>query len=329
MELDFWYFVVAAIAIFIILRVSPSLFKKKVQFQNKNVVITGGSSGIGKAIACLLVKEGANVAIMARTKSKLDEAVEEIRKYCKSPSQKVISLVCDVTDRNSVHKSMDDCISKFGTLDFAIACAGLAFPGYFLQQEVEIFEKTMSLDYFGSLYLAKEAAAQMARQKEGGHIVFVSSTLGLIGLVGYSTYVPAKYAIRGLAETLRSELKPYNIQISVVYPPDTQTPGYEEENKTKPPETVEISGSMSVADPMQVGKAVLDGIRVGDFHIAADMMTKIFAALSPGFTPRKYPILEILGLPVIGIVGLIGMFLNDQVVMKHHNLRKKQVKKDK
>ncbi len=79
------------------------------------------------------------------------------------------------------------------------------------------------VNYFGTLYSIKAALPAMETQKQG-HIVLIFSGAGLIGLLGYSSYRPTKFAVRGLAESLRAELKPKNINISIVYPPDTDTP---------------------------------------------------------------------------------------------------------
>lgn len=89
----------------------------------------------------------------------------------------------------------------------------------------------------------------------GGRVVFVSSQAGQIGVFGFSAYSPSKFALTGLAQVLRMELKPHGIFVSVAYPPDTNTPGFEEENKSKPEETRLISETAGLFEPEQV-KAV-------------------------------------------------------------------------
>eukprot|EP01133_Synstelium_polycarpum_P011566 gene11566-13499_t len=178
----------------------------------------------------------------------------------------------------------------------------------------------MQLDYFGTLYTTKEVVPHMI-ENGGGHIVFVSSTAGLIGVHGYSTYCPAKFALSGLAQTLRSELKPYNITFSLVYPPDTDTPGYAQENLTKPPATVAISGGAKPVSARVVADAIVDGIQCGDYHIAIDIPTKLCAILSPGLTPFYYPFFDIVLAPICRLVGVIAMHQNDSEVMKEWKQR--------
>ena len=90
----------------------------------------------------------------------------------------------------------------------------------------------MEIDYFGTLHAVRAVVPAMVERRRG-HLVLVSSTVAHVGVYGYSAYAPAKHAVRGLAETLRPELKPHGITVACAYPPDTDTPGYAEENRHK------------------------------------------------------------------------------------------------
>jgi len=294
-----------------------SIFKplqKRVSFGGKNVVITGGSTGIGRDLALLIGKEKIkSITIIARTQSKLDEIAQDLRKTCNN----VYTISCDVTKKESVKQAIDASVDKFGPPNILITCAGLATPGYFLEQDPSVTEDTMQVDFFGSFYASHYAAQHMAKNG-GGNIVLVSSTLGAIGVIGYASYCPAKYAINGLAHVLVSELSPHNIRISLVYPPDTKTPGFDRENLTKPPETKEISAMSSVYSSAEVAAYVLAGIKRGDFHIVVEPFAKVFVALTNSITPRQYGPLEGLLLPILAVVGFVARKLNDAVVHKHH-----------
>eukprot|EP01132_Coremiostelium_polycephalum_P007634 gene7634-9391_t len=283
----------------------------RIELKNKHVVVVGGSSGIGKELVFLLLQEKcATVSVLSRSIQKLNDVKDEAKKY-----GEIDVYSCDVTNKENVKRTFKDIIAKNGKIDCLINCAGLAIPGYFIEQDNDIFEKTMQLDYFGSLYATKETVPNMIKNG-GGHIVFVSSTCGLVGVPGYSTYCPSKFAVKGLAEVLRSELKPYKITFSVVYPPDTDTPGYEQENLTKPEETVIISGAAGKAAPaINVAKCIITGIKNGDYHIAYDVATKLCAVLSPGFTPFYFSFFDILLAPICRIVGVIAMYQNDSAVL--------------
>ena len=93
---------------------------------------------------------------------------------------------------------------------------------------MDVHERTMQVNYFGSLYCVNAVLPYMTKAQKG-QIVLVSSGAGLVGLYGYTPYSPSKFALRGLAESMRQELKDQGIRVSIVYPPDTDTPGWREE----------------------------------------------------------------------------------------------------
>lgn len=293
--------------------------RPKKSFQGATAVITGGSTGIGKACAVALAREGAsNIVILSRTKSALESAKSEIASHFVSPStQRVISLECDVTDPQRVASCASQILNECGTPPhYVLACAGLAFPGRFLEQPLDVFEKTMKLNYFGALYTAKAFLPQMV-SKKAGHIIFFSSTVGLMGVSGYSTYCPTKFALRGLADTLRNELCPHNIDISVVYPPDTDTPGYAQENLTKPDDCKEISAcGPPPVSPETVANTVISGIKNRQFNITHDPITHLVCAASSGVTPNPFPLLDTLVLPLASLICWVGRRQIDSIVRK-------------
>ena len=237
------------------------------KFLDRHAIITGGSSGIGKATAKLLAQKGANVSIIARDRAKLDLAKQEIEAVKANSNQKVLALVADVANQPENEAAIQEAIAQMGNPDILITSAGMAYPGYFAEIPLEVFEQTMTVNYFGSLYSVRAVLSAMeARQK--GHIVLISSGAGLIGLYGYSAYSPSKFALRGLAESLRGELKPKGITVSIVYPPDTDTPQLIQENKTKPLETKKITESAQTWTAEGVAKIIVRGIKHQTFAIA-------------------------------------------------------------
>ncbi|GAM18916.1 hypothetical protein SAMD00019534_020910 [Acytostelium subglobosum LB1] len=287
--------------------------KKGYSLNKKNVVVVGGSSGIGKQLVySLLNRNVARVVIVSRSTTKMREVIDEAPEHDRA---KLSSYSCDVTNKDQVQATFKEILSDIGRIDCLVNCAGLAVPGYFIEQSDDVFESTMQLDYFGTLYATKQVVPHMI-DNGGGHIVFVSSTCGLIGVPGYSTYCPAKFAVAGLAQTLRSELLPYKISFSVVYPPDTDTPGYAQENLTKPEETKIISGGGKAVSPKVVSDAIVKGVESGDYHIAVDIPTKLCAILSPGLTPFYFPFFDIILAPICRLVGIIAMNQNDGEVVK-------------
>ncbi len=234
---------------------------------SQHVVITGGSSGIGQAIAQRLASTGAHISIIARDSLKLSAAQADIEQHCLTSAQQVLTFVADVSDQTQATSAIQGAIAQLGAPDWLITCAGVAHPGYFQDLPVEVFERTMAINYFGTLYCIRAALSSM-QQRQQGRIVLVSSGAGLVGLYGYTPYSPTKFALRGLAESLRGELKPLGIGVSVVYPPDTDTPQLIQENQTKPPETQRITATAKLWTAGQVADEILKGLRQQQFAIA-------------------------------------------------------------
>ncbi|HEY9771647.1 MAG TPA: SDR family oxidoreductase [Coleofasciculaceae cyanobacterium] len=237
------------------------------KYLHQHVIITGGSSGIGKAVAKLLAQQGANLSLIARDSQKLANAQREIAAASVNSTQRILTTTADVANRQAISIAIEQAIAALGTPKLLIASAGIAHPGYFNQIPLEIFEQTMAVNYFGSLYSIRAVLPAMEASKRG-NIVLISSGAALIGIYGYSAYCPSKFALRGLAESLRGELKPKGIKITIVYPPDTDTPQLAAENKIKPPETQKITATAKTWSAAAVAEQILQGIEKGSFAIA-------------------------------------------------------------
>lgn len=253
-------------------------------FYQKHAIITGGSSGIGKATAILLAKQGASITIIARNQDKLEIAKAEIEAARVSSEQKIICISASVEITAQIQPAITQAIEKIGIPDLLITSAGIAHPGYFQELSLEVFEETIRINYFGTLYAIKSVLPLMI-DKQQGHIVIISSGAGLIGIYGYTPYSPSKFALRGLAESLRGEIKPQGINISIVYPPDTDTPQLAVENLTKPPETKLITGSAKTWSAEGVAKVILRGIKRKDFTITPGLDMKLLQVLHSLIAP--------------------------------------------
>lgn len=230
------------------------------------VVITGGSRGIGKETAKEIVRLGGSVCIVARNKEILDRSTEEIKTLVRDESQFVENISADATSHKEIEDPLKSFVELHGTPDYLINAVGYAYPDYVTQLKLSDFESNMKVNYFGQL-IPTLVLLPYFIQAKAGHISFVSSMLGYMGIVGYATYAPTKYALVGLAEVLRHELKPYNINVSILYPPDTDTPGFEKENETKPEETAMLSETAKLYPPDQVAKLYVDGLLKNRYHI--------------------------------------------------------------
>lgn len=249
-----------------------------------HVIITGGSSGIGKATAKLLASLGYNLSLIARNPQQLQTAKAEIEASKVNITQTVQVFCADVSDSHAIQQAITEAIATSGSPDILITSAGIAHPGYFQEIPLEIFERTMAVNYFGSLYSIKAVLPAMEQQKKG-HIVLISSGAGLIGIFGYTAYTPSKFALRGLGESLRGELKPLGIKVSVVYPPDTDTPQLAQENLTKPNETKLITGTAQTWTPEAVAAEIVRGLKKGAFEIAPGWEMTLLSRLHSLFAP--------------------------------------------
>ena len=160
----------------------------KDRFNQQHAIITGGSSGIGKAVAKLLVQEGASVSIIARNEEKLHQAQAELDVLKINSQQSILALPADVAEEEENTQAIENAIAKLGNPSLLINSAGMAIPGYFMEIPIEMFNRTMEVNYFGTLYAIRAVLPAMERA-ERGNIVLISSGAGLIGLYGYSAYV--------------------------------------------------------------------------------------------------------------------------------------------
>eukprot|EP01059_Diplonema_ambulator_P012775 TRINITY_DN23241_c0_g1_i1.p1 TRINITY_DN23241_c0_g1~~TRINITY_DN23241_c0_g1_i1.p1 ORF type:complete len:341 (+),score=103.93 TRINITY_DN23241_c0_g1_i1:48-1025(+) len=289
-----WCWVLAGLVLFPFIK---RFIVKPENIDGKLVVITGGSEGIGKSLAEECLKRGANVIVMARTEAKLKAACEELKKFAKE-GRKIAYACVDVTDLEGVRKSVKSVVDEHGAPAILITSAGASYPGYFLEQEPEIFQKTMNLNYMGNVNVIKTAVPAMIANG-GGRVMIVASAAGVCSFIGYSTYSPSKYALRGFSDAIRSELNGFNIKVSICYPPDTDTPGFKKENETKPKETLQCFPA-SPYSPESVARQSMSSLLLGDYHIqSVDILQNILVSTMSGVTPRAFFFLEALLQPIM------------------------------
>jgi 3-dehydrosphinganine reductase len=259
----------------------------------KSALVTGGSSGIGKATAKLLARDGADVTIVARNQERLDQALAEIEDERVNPDQRLEACAADVTTPDEIAAAVEDIARGSGGPDILINSAGIARPGYFHVLTPSEFKRHMDTNYLGTLYATRAAVPGMMR-RNSGHIVNISSVAGVIGVFGYTAYSASKFAVLGLSDALRVEMKPHGIGVSVVIPNDTDTPQLQEERALQPLETKITEGIVkperlqrpseylaywlvrlmndagNPLDAEQVARAILRGIRKEKYLIIPD-----------------------------------------------------------
>ncbi len=235
-------------------------------FTGKKVYITGGSSGIGRATALELVEQGAHVAISARGQDRLNETLSAMQNKRANAEQKVFAYRVDVADQEEVKANSQQVLADLGGLDVLINNAGVAYVTSIDNAEPDQYRRMMDINYFGMVWTTLAFLPHFQEQGSGS-IAAVSSTLGLMGLYGYTAYAGSKYAITGFCDCLRQDLLKYNVKVSVLFPADTDTPQLHEENKIKPAETKALAGTVKVVSAEFVTQALLSGIAKGRYHI--------------------------------------------------------------
>ena len=247
---------------------------KQERFRGQNVLITGGSSGIGLATAIEFGKLGANLFLVARHQERLAAAVQEVKHRVNSEVQ-VVTLPADVGVRAEIAAVVQRVGTEYGGLHTLINNAGMVLPSRLADQSVEDVERVMQVNYLGMLYAVKAAWPYLVAARNG-HIGFVSSVAGYLGLIGYSSYSPTKFAIVGLAECLRMEAKDYHLGVTVIYPPDTDTPQLAYERAHMLPESRAINESATATTPAVVAKKFVQGIINYRFEVFCNLETRLF-----------------------------------------------------
>lgn len=201
----------------------------------KIVVITGGSKGLGKALAIAFGNKGAKVVISSRNKEELEVTASKLD---------IASIVCDVTKESDVQNLADEVLKKYGRIDIWINDAGVWLPHASIeetnwQRVHEMFE----VNIFGTIYGSKVALIQM-RKQDFGMIINILSTSALDGRPRSSGYCASKYAAAGFTKSLRKEVEGTNIKVFGIYPGGMQTSFFDEK---KPREFDEFMSADFVA----------------------------------------------------------------------------------
>jgi NAD(P)-dependent dehydrogenase (short-subunit alcohol dehydrogenase family) len=198
--------------------------------ENKTVIITGGSRGIGRVIALRLAKEKANVVIASRTKSMLESTENELLKI----NKKVLAINADVSKYEDVKRIVNDTIQKFGNVHDLVNNAAIMTHKSVKDFSIDEWKKVIEVNLFGTFMMCKEVLPYMERLSSttGGTIVNICSTSGKRGYEGGSAYSASKFALTGFSESLFKEVRNKNIRVVAIYPSHVDT-DVKDESKLK------------------------------------------------------------------------------------------------
>ncbi|KAK9288587.1 hypothetical protein L1049_017046 [Liquidambar formosana] len=274
----------------------------KIPIKNRHVFITGGSSGIGLALAHQAASEGARVSILARDHRKLEEAKESIRL---STGIDVAVFVADVRDYDAVVRAVDEA----GPIDVLVCNQGVFVPQELEKQELDEVKFMIDVNLMGNFHLIKAALPGMKNRTDRGpaSIALMSSQAGQVGIYGYTAYSASKFGLRGLAEALQQEVIADNIHISLIFPPDTETPGLVEENKKRPQLTSIIAASSGAMKADEVAKKAFDGIKSGSFIISCNFEGVLLSIATAGLSPQRSVLMAFVEVVAAGITRIAAL----------------------
>ncbi|XP_057956780.1 3-dehydrosphinganine reductase TSC10A [Malania oleifera] len=253
-----------------------------IPIKGRHVFITGGSSGIGLALAHRAALEGARVSILARNLEKLEEARQFIRL---ATGIDVSVFAADVRDFEALRRV----VQQAGPIDVLICNQGVFVALELERQDLDEVKFMIDVNLMGTFNLIKAVLPGMKNRRERGpaSIALMSSQAGQVGIYGYAAYSASKFGLRGLAEALQQEVIMDNIHVSLIFPPDTETPGFLEENKRKPQLTSIIAGSSGAMKADEVAKKALDGIKACSFIVPCNFEGFLLSIATAGLSPQR------------------------------------------
>jgi len=209
------------------------------KLQGAKALVTGGSEGIGKAIAAALRQEGADVVITGRRADVLEEAAAEIG---------VGWSVGDVGDEDDAVRTVREFVDEHGRLDILVNNAGFGRFAPLVDMELADLEAVYRTNVFGAFLMAREAAKVFVPQ-QSGHLINISSTSGLKGGGGATAYSSSKFALRGMTECWRDELRRHDVRVMLVNPSEVLTDfgskaGFQQEESPKKLRAQEIADAV-------------------------------------------------------------------------------------
>ncbi|KAI1629064.1 3-ketosphinganine reductase [Exophiala viscosa] len=276
-------------------------------------IVTGGSQGLGLAIAQELSSKGANVVIVAQDKGKLSRAVQTLKSRAARPQQKFLDLSFDLRSPDSAPEIIDQ-VTRWNdgrAPDQIFCCAGNCQPAFFADASIDTLRGQMDTIYWSAAYMAHAALnawkKPSSQDKKSGitatpirHIIFTCSTLAFFPVAGYSPYSPAKAAMKAMVDGLNQEVALYNgarqgpgpapdadIALHIVYPMGILSPGYETENKTKPELTLVLEKDDKPQQPEELAKIILNRLSYGDFMITTQLLGHLMRGAGMGSSVRS------------------------------------------
>ncbi|CZT12681.1 hypothetical protein WAI453_005566 [Rhynchosporium graminicola] len=297
LELGTWTILSIVIGLLVI---TPSIMGffggNKFDVKGKTVLLTGASEGMGRSVAIKLSKKGANVIIVSRNVSKLEEALVAVKAAATHSSQRSHYISADLAVENENERVIDEAIAwnKGQPLDVVWCIAGASYPSIFLETPRHIKRWQMDVNYWSAAdmaqaILSKWLALDAVTTGPSKHLIFTSSVAAFYPIAGYASYGPTKAAMRCLCDSLAQEILLYgdHVKLHTVFPGTIDSPGLINENKTKPDVTHILEESDEGFSPDAMAAGAIKGLENGEYSVCVGLLGQIMRAASWGCSPRN------------------------------------------
>jgi short-subunit dehydrogenase len=250
-------------------------------YKGKTAVVTGASSGIGRALALRLAREGARVALVARRETELRAVAAEIE----SRGGQALVLLCDVAERAQVFAAAEQALQQFGAVDLLVNNAGYGHHRPFLDWDLDDMERMLRVNFLGTVYWTKALLPHMV-ERHSGWIVMIASVAGKLGVPDESAYAATKFAQVGLAEALSLEVEDAGVHVLTVCPGTINTPFFDAEALERMPPVAK----RLMIEPEPLVDAIIAALARGKHEITVPRVIAlgyIVRVLAPGFMRRN------------------------------------------
>lgn len=322
-------FAAGALALLSICMMSLFNFKNHFPVRGRTVVVTGGSQGLGLAVAQKLAAKGANVVIVAQNVDKLERAVASIKSAASDSAQRFLHLSFDLRSPTSASEILTQ-VTKWNQgepPDIVWCCAGLSHPGFFADLDIETLRGQMDTVYWTCAYIAHATINLWTKQSESEcktkvdrlprHLIFTSSVVAFFPMAGYAAYTPAKAAMRALADSLQQEVAVYNgarqrgdasapeadIKVHTIFPCGIASPGFENEEKIKPQLTIQLEKDDKPQKPEECAEASIKGLEAGEYLVSTMLLGTLLKGAGMGTSLRS------------GVVDMFWAWLGSIVIL--------------
>jgi short-subunit dehydrogenase len=247
-------------------------------FTGKTSIITGASSGIGRACAIELARQGSNLVLCARDVSKLYPVVAE----CDALGVKAFAIRADVSVEEDCRALIQTAIEQFGSIDILINNAGMSMRATFEQTDLSVLKKLMDINFWGAVYCTKLALPWLLKSK--GSVVGISSIAGFKGLPGRTGYSASKFALNGFLETLRIETRRKGLHVLICAPGFTASNIRNTAlNSAGQAQKESPLNESSLMQPEEVARHILNAIRKRKPYLILTLLGKMTVLLNKFF----------------------------------------------